>query len=322
MAEKNYEIRSTSGEVLGTFNSKEEADKFIEENGLEQHFYETLPEVTVTAQRPFYATPQFQEVWGSGNPIWGNTRTENYTRAEQRNPSFSQDWDMASNIGEGIHMIAPVLNFSLPSQYIGTINDDRPFITSMLEGNSGVVSKQFSEQNPYLAMLTNMIVDAGVGYGVGRTHRYLQGYHPVGNGVSSQVYVSNNPFKRKYVYKVSSISPEEMSKLKELPRFARTEDMGPWTNERHIYRQETVTPIDRSKLTQFPRLAKTKNYFERLFPGDTQSVYYNPSTGEVIPDFEFGITRDGREVMFDATKFNNLEEYFSMLKKGGRLCSK
>lgn len=102
MAEKNYEVRDTSGEILGTFDSKEETNKFIEDNNLEQHFYETLPEVTVTARRPFYATPQFQEVWGSRNPIWGLDRVRGVRQAWQRNPKYMQSMADAQAVGAAV----------------------------------------------------------------------------------------------------------------------------------------------------------------------------------------------------------------------------
>lgn len=107
MAEKDYEVKGTSGKTLGTFKTREEAEQFISDNNLEQQFYETLPEVVVAAKAPkkskhFWETPQFQDVFGSGNPIWGSDRVRGVRRAWQRNPEYMQSMADAQAVGAAV----------------------------------------------------------------------------------------------------------------------------------------------------------------------------------------------------------------------------
>lgn len=82
----------------------------------------------------------------------GNIRVRNYQKAEARNPNFSRDWDMASNIGEGVNVMSGgFLNRLSPTQNIGLVIDAAQGDNIMQSwfGNSGIVSDNFAQNHPY-----------------------------------------------------------------------------------------------------------------------------------------------------------------------------
>ena len=99
------------------------------------------------------------------NPIFGQRRVDNYRRALQKNSSFSDNQDMASNITEGLNIMSGgFLNRLSPTQNIGLIIDAAQGDNIMQSwfGNSGIVSDNFAQNHPYLAFSINTIGDFGV----------------------------------------------------------------------------------------------------------------------------------------------------------------
>ena len=95
----------------------------------------------------------------------GNIRVRNYRKAEARNPNFSRNWDMASNIAEGVNIMSGgVLNRLSPTQNIGLIIDaakGKNFMDSWF-GNSGIVSDNFAQNHPYWTFGINALGDFGI----------------------------------------------------------------------------------------------------------------------------------------------------------------
>ncbi len=123
-----------------------------------------LPEVLVTAKRPSKTRSFLQ--WFNDEVLLnpGNIRVKNYQRAMDRNPNFSQDWDMASNINEGVNVISGgLLNRLSPTQNIGLAIDIAQgdnFWNSWF-GNSGIVSDNFAQNHPYWTTGINLVGDIG-----------------------------------------------------------------------------------------------------------------------------------------------------------------
>ena len=95
-----------------------------------------------------------------------NVRVKNYQRAEARNPNFSGDWDMVSNIAEGVNVMSGgFLNRLSPTQNIGLVIDTAQGdnVIQSWFGNSGVVPDNFHQNNPKTSMLINGILDYGIG---------------------------------------------------------------------------------------------------------------------------------------------------------------
>lgn len=95
-----------------------------------------------------------------------NIRVRNYQRAEDINPNFSRDYDMASNITEGINvMTGGWLNRLSPTQNIGLVIDaaQGDNVIQSWFGNSGVVSDNFQQKNPTVSTLINGVLDYGIG---------------------------------------------------------------------------------------------------------------------------------------------------------------
>lgn len=147
-----------------------------------------LQEVIVTAPAPKKKSrPWYESVgqWFNDEVLLnkGNIRVRNYNRALQRNPQFSDDWDMASNIAEGVNIMSGgVLNRLSPTQNIGLIIDvakGKNFMNSWF-GNSGIVSDNFAQQHPYLSFGINAIGDLGTYYLPRGIKPALQGVQQLG----------------------------------------------------------------------------------------------------------------------------------------------
>lgn len=99
-----------------------------------------------------------------------NIRVRNYQKAEARNPNFSNDWDMASNIGEFMNVATGGLlnRLSLTQNArliydLATGEDVNPLhYGSSWWGNTGIVPQSFAQEHPYLSMAINGIADVGM----------------------------------------------------------------------------------------------------------------------------------------------------------------
>lgn len=153
--------RST-GETIN-FNTKEERDQYVSDNDLSV-YQGSLPELTVTAKRSFTQSPQFQDIFGSGNPIFGSDRVNINRRASQRNSNFYQNYDMLGNIAEGVNVMSGgFLNRLSPTQNLRLLYDiatGENVIDSWF-GNNGIVSNQFTQNHPYWSLAINGIPDLG-----------------------------------------------------------------------------------------------------------------------------------------------------------------
>lgn len=125
-----------------------------------------------------------------------NIRVKNYQRAEARNPDFSRNWDMASNISEGANVMSGgLLNRLSPTQNIGLIIDavQGDNIIDSWFGNSGVVSDKFAQEHPYWSMAINGGTDAA---GAGLTSFALNNYNKARTMISNWRY--NRGIKKNY----------------------------------------------------------------------------------------------------------------------------
>lgn len=184
------DISSKSGKFVLTlpngtqkyFNNAEGAQQFFDENYKDKYSMVVksikdenegdivdggeLTGIEVIASKPFpiFNSPQFQDVWGFRNPIWGSNRVNINRRASQRNPNFYQNYDMLGNIIEGVNVMSGgFLNRLSPTQNIGLIIDTMQGDNVMKSwfGNSGIVSDKFQQNHPYWSMVINGIGDAG-----------------------------------------------------------------------------------------------------------------------------------------------------------------
>ena len=193
----------TSPEVLAVVNGEDEYNKWVEEhpqfkevpNNFITEATSSLPELEVTDNKDGTVTTSFgnyrntrnkdnytiTDWWNSvprsldrqwndflqTDPIFGQRRVNNYRKALQRNPQFSDNWDMASNIAEGVNIMSGgIFNRLSPTQNIGLIIDTangKNFMNSWF-GNSGIVSDNFAQQHPYLSFGINALGDFGTYY--------------------------------------------------------------------------------------------------------------------------------------------------------------
>lgn len=130
-----YSVYDKSRKEIIEFPTKEERDAYVADKSIYQG---ELPGVEVTAKKSLTQTPQFQDVFGKGNPIWGQDRTQNYSRVEKLYPNISSKYDILSNLMEGTNVMSGgVFNLLSPAQQIGAVNSDNYWM-SILGGNSGI----------------------------------------------------------------------------------------------------------------------------------------------------------------------------------------
>lgn len=315
------------------FNNIQEAQKWMQDNkyhviGQVDPVEVTLPEQEIIAPLPnkgidyLQGTVPYVATPSDISALVGESRIKGVQRALERNPDALDNYDIFKNVvdfytkGTGgiVNRLSPTQNIRLLYDIITGEN----VIDSML-GNNGIVPDNVAAKQPVLSTIANVIGDVGLGTGALRTYDYSKGYKLAGKGASSEVYVSNNPFNRKYVYKVSDVSPEEMAEINKLPRTVPSEHIGN-IEGKHIYKQQAVTPTFKPKLDDFIRLARTKGFFQKLFNGDTETVFYNPETDKVMLDLNgnWGVDKYGRTVLYDASLLD-LKDYLSLLKTGGKL---
>ncbi len=91
-----------------------------------------------------------------------NIRVKNYRKAETRNPDFSQNWDMFSNIYDFTNIAtAGAINRFSPTQNIRLTLDavrGNNVVDSWM-GNNGIVTDRFAKKHPYWSMAINGVGD-------------------------------------------------------------------------------------------------------------------------------------------------------------------
>lgn len=94
-----------------------------------------------------------------------NIRVKNYRKAEARNPDFSQNWDMLSNIYDFTNIAtAGAINRFSPTQNIRLTLDavrGNNVVDSWM-GNNGIVTDRFAKNHPYWSMAINGVGDAAL----------------------------------------------------------------------------------------------------------------------------------------------------------------
>lgn len=203
----------TSPEVLAVVNGEDEYNKWVEEhpqfkevpNNFITEATSSLPELEITDNKDGTVTTSMSNYRNTRNkdnytitdwwksiprsldrqwnnflqtdPIFGQRRVNNYRKALQRNPQFSDNWDMASNIAEGVNIMSGgVFNRLSPTQNIGLIIDvakGKNFMNSWF-GNSGIVPDNFAQQHPYLSFGINALGDFGTYHLPGGINPVLQ----------------------------------------------------------------------------------------------------------------------------------------------------
>lgn len=91
-----------------------------------------------------------------------NIRVNNYRRALQRNPNFSQDWDMANNMHDFLNIsTGGLVNRLSPTQNIGFAIDavQGDDLLNSWMGNSGIVSDKFMQEHPWWSAAINIVGD-------------------------------------------------------------------------------------------------------------------------------------------------------------------
>lgn len=264
----------------------------------------------------------------------GGVRTKNYQRALQSNPNFSNDWDMASNIGEFVNVsTGGLLNRLSPTQNLRLIYDGftgeniNPLDpNSSWWGNTGIVSQSFAQDHPYLSFGINGLADGLAFKGMARGHRYLT--EPiVKTGAEAEVTTTRlSP----YVIKRSTIEPSEMTLRNQVPTFLKTSYLGTDSNGLYMYRQPKVL-IPRNPVRTFKAISNklAQNHY---FPFEHQNMegrgFLNILNNTVLSDFgltgygQIGRTLFGKPVIVDMARESIPDFMIAMQKKGGKLNEK
>ena len=191
----------TTPEVLGTFNNEDEYNNWLQNNNqyteVPNNFITEatalLPELTITSNKDNTTSTNmgsysdtrrntnysFRDWWNSipsslnrqwnnflqYDPIIGQSRIDNYRRAESMFPNLSQKYDVLNNAIEAVNMgTNGFLNRLSPTQNISLLIDafQGDNILNSWYGNSGIVSDNFANSHPFLATAINGIADWGL----------------------------------------------------------------------------------------------------------------------------------------------------------------
>lgn len=295
-------------------------NKPVSEEEYEQYAYNhptQLENVDVIAPPTIW--DQLDDLYGSGNPIWGINRLKAFNKAYSHNPHFMDNWQLANNIVEGVHnLTGGILNRLSPTQNIGFIIDaikGKNLLQSHM-GNSGIVSDNFANKYPLLSTAINMAGDLGLSAGMSSLYRYGTTLRPIGNGAEAEVYSA--PLSR-YVYKLTSIEPDYMDLKHQVPEVLPSEYMGTTESGLYIYRQpKAFIP------KKYPK--KLDNMYKRMirkqwFPFQEEDGIYDfidPANQLVVTDLgpgNIGWYR-GRYRIIDPSVLP-LDEYTEMFYKTG-----
>ena len=191
----------TTPEVLGTFNNEDEYNNWLQNNNqyteVPNNFITEatalLPELTVTSNKDNTTSTNmgsysdtrrntnysFRDWWNSipsslnrqwnnvlqYDPIIGQSRIDNYRRAESMFPNLSQKYDVLSNAVDAVNMgTNGFLNRLSPTQDISLVIDtfQGDNILNSWYGNSGIVSDNFANSHPFWTTIINGIFDYGL----------------------------------------------------------------------------------------------------------------------------------------------------------------
>lgn len=231
-----------------------------------------------------------------------------------------------STIGEFVDVNLPgVSKITSPSWWLGNIGQgyiENPF--SYNKRNNGIFEfsplRQYA--NEWYAPWINLGIDLGTGYSITRGVRgfnnYLHTPIELGSGAEMQR-VYTYPFS-KYVYK-EGFAPA--GRRLEVGRNMPLEQIGATSEGIPIFKQRKLNKAREVDFNQMKKILKRQNFFETKFPGDTETVFYNPYTDEVAFDLigNYGES-NGFSFFFDPPQIFSRPEYLSILKRGGKLIPK
>lgn len=256
------------------------------------------------------------------DPIIGEQRTQLYSKAMDRDPNFSTNWDMANNISEFINYItAGLLNRLSPTQNVGLAIDafKGKNIGQSWMGNSGIVPDQVAEEHPYWALIANLIGDLGLYKGTSSLREWGTTPKLIGSGAESEVYSA--PFSN-HVIKYSTITPEEMRMMQRVPGFAKTEYLGQASDGRYIYKQQKLV-VPKNQYQELRQMVDDTRHF-KAYPYDGDDlVFANPSNDMYFVDGQVGKSRfTGIRKFIDGSMFDEQGFIDYAYKKGGKLIEK
>lgn len=209
------------------------------------------------------------------------------------------------------------LNFLSPSQYVGAAFDyfqgESPFWEGVYNGNSGWVPDNFARQYPRATTLINTGVDAALGHGTGKVYNWGTTPRLIGEGASKKVYSA--PFSRK-VYSVGG-DPEYIQMQNNVPGALQNKFEGYTLEGEPVFSSPKVKMISGPNKS-FIKKAINHQFFPTEVIGDTETVFINPGTKQVLLDMEYGRDWLGRTYAVDPEVLPT-DEYFKMLKRGGKV---
>lgn len=210
-----------------------------------------------------------------------------------------------------------LLNFLSPSQYIGAAFDyfqgESPFWKGVYDGNSGWVPDIFARQYPRASVLINTGTDIALAHGIGKIYNWGTTPKLIGEGANKRAYSA--PFSRKVYFE--GADPEYIQTQNRVPGSLKYKLEKYDIDGKPVYSSPKVRIVSRPSKGFIKRAIKNQ-FFPTNVAGDTETVFINPSRQQVILDAEWGRNLFGRTYAVDPEVLS-IPEYFSILKKGGKL---
>lgn len=228
-----------------------------------------------------------------------------------------------STLGEFVDVNLPgVSKITSPSWWLGNIGQgyiENPFDYNIRNNGLFEFAPLQKYANEWYAPWINLGFDLGTGYGAFRFNRYLHTPIELGSGAEMQR-VYTYPFS-KYVYKEGFLP--EVKRL-QVGRNAPLRQIGTTPEGVPILKQRKLSRANDINFEQMKKLLKRQNFYEMKFPGDTETVFWNPYTDEVALDLigNYGMSNNGLSMFYDPPQVLLRPEYLATLKRGGKLIPK
>lgn len=257
------------------------------------------------------------------DPLLGEQRTANMNKV---NPQVMDNWQLLQNVGDFIDVnLYPWFKITRPTWWMNNIAKGR--IANPLDYNehdNGIYDFPTLQQyaNEWYAPFVNLGLDGLLSYGLGKGIQKFNVYRntPIELGKGAEMQRVYTYPGSKWVYKEGFL-PEE--RRLQIGRNAPLTQVGTTPEGIPILKQRKLNKSKDINFEQIKKLLKRQNFYEMKFPGDTQTVFYNPYTDEVALDWRgnFG-TLNGRTMMYDPLYILRRPEYMASLKIGGKLIPK
>lgn len=212
-----------------------------------------------------------------------------------------------------------------PSQQVGAVIDGfqggsyGDYVRSLTYGNSGIFTDNYAVRHPIVSTVGNIGFDILAPYSWMKSYRYATTPQMIGQGAEKEAWLMN-PLSREVT--LIGGDPAYIAEQSNLPRSIKYTSQGVTKDGRAVTTAPRVI-MKKNPSRSFIQDMHRRGFFRMRMPGDTERVYVNPRTWQVILDAEYGWSPWLGEAFVDSGTMP-LSDYAMMIghRKGGKLIAK